>query len=47
MGVKTGSEISEVAIIISLTGMIICVLVFIYISDKYIKEYKEKNGMIK
>ena len=47
MGIKTGSKISEVAIIISLTGMIICVLVFIYISDKYIKEYKEKNGMIK
>ena len=41
LGVKTGDETSQIVLIIGITGVIIGMLMFIYLSDKYAKEYKK------
>ena len=46
MGVKTGSEISQIIFMVSTLGLIIALLVLVYITDKYIEE-KKKNNMTK
>ena len=45
MSIKTGDAIRRAVIIASCTGMLITLLIFLYITDKYVKEYKEKNGI--
>ncbi len=41
LGVKTGDEAVQIVLIIGITGMIIGMLMFIYLSDKYAKECKK------
>ena len=40
MGVKTGDVTRSVIFIIATIGMIISLLVFVYVADKYVKEMK-------
>lgn len=45
MGVKTGDATRSIIFIIATIGMIISLLVFIYVADKYMKEYKSRNDI--